>query len=421
MIGALSAPRAAALSLLVFMVVCPGDGAGAAVLRPSAGTATLQATVDVALPGDVVEVPPGVWKGPVVIRRAITLRGEGGIIDGGGEGTVLRVAAAGVVVTGLRVLSSGKDLGGPDACIFVEKAATGARLQDNHVEDCGFGIWVHETKGAQIKGNRVVGSLTGHRSNRGNGIHLFNASELVVLDNHVTGGRDGIYVSATEDSLIERNRMSETRYGIHYMFSYRNKVRFNEARSNTNGMALMESHHLDVRANVATDNAERGLLVRDVQYTAIIGNRLERNGEGLFMYSSTENDIRDNVIRQNLIGARIWAGSVRNDVRDNSFVGNRTQVFYVAATDLEWGVEGPGNYWGDYLGWDQDGDGVGDRPYRVDSFKSRLTYQYPAAGLLLRSPALELLSHLEQRVAVLRVPTVVDRRPRARRPADVAR
>ena len=79
------------------------------------------------------------------------------------------------------------------------------------------------------------------------------------------------------------------------------------------------------------------------------------------------------------------------------------------------GENGPGNYWGDYLGWDQDGDGFGDRPYRLDSFTASLIHRFPAAVLLVRSPALELLSHLEQTLPILRVPTIIDNRPRITR------
>jgi nitrous oxidase accessory protein len=108
---------------------------------------------------------------------------------------------------------------------------------------------------------------------------------------------------------------------------------------------------------------------------------------------------------------KVWAGTRRNGVSGNHIVGNRQQVFYVGAEDQLWGEDGPGNRWGDYIGWDQDGNGIGDRPHRVESFKARLLYQYPAVALLLRSPALEMLSHLSERLPVMRSPAIVDLAP----------
>ncbi len=98
-------------------------------------------------------------------------------------------------------------------------------------------------------------------------------------------------------------------------------------------------------------------------------------------------------------------------MRANVFIGNGKQVFYVGTSDLEWGVAGPGNYYSDYLGWDQDGDGLGDRPYRVENFSGKMVYRYPSSAILLRSPAVELLSYLERALPIFRVPTVVDHAP----------
>ena len=75
------------------------------------------------------------------------------------------------------------------------------------------------------------------------------------------------------------------------------------------------------------------------------------------------------------------------------------------------GQRAPGNYWSDYMGWDQDGDGIGDRPYRVNSFHSQLIYRFPSAALLMNSPSLETLTLLERRLPFLRTPTITDRNP----------
>jgi nitrous oxidase accessory protein len=308
--------------------------------------ATVQETVDRARPGDTVLVPEGVWPGPLVVNKALTVRGDGGVIDGGGVGTVVRLEAPGARLDGVAVRASGDDRGGPDACVYIATEAIGATVRGCELTACTFGIWVHQGREVELEGNHIVGRADlGHRSNRGNGIHLFDSSGLRVVGNRVEGARDGIYVSATEDSLIADNVARDLRYGIHYMYSWRNTIRGNHLSGNTAGIALMSSHHIEVLDNVSTGNASHGILFRDVQYARIEGNVVEGNGEGLFFFSSLDNDIVGNRVAHNAIGARVWAGTERNVVRGNDFVGNQQQVFYVAATDQEWGDATAGNYW----------------------------------------------------------------------------
>ena len=390
----------------------------AAVLRLSADETDLQAAIDRAQDGDVIELPSGRWQGPLKLDKAVTLRGDGAVIDGGNDGNVIVVDAPGARVEGLTIRNSGSDVGAPDCCVYVTKRATGAVIRDNRMQSCVFGIWVHETAAAQIVGNHITGRSDLRSADRGNGIHLFNASHLVVSENHVEQARDGIYVSATEHSLIENNVTVNLRFGIHYMYSYSNTLRGNVASDNAIGLALMESLHLVVEDNEALDNDRYGILFRDVQYSEIRRNRLERNGHGMFFFSSTDNVVEDNRIANNEVGMKVWAGTRRNGVSGNHIVGNRQQVFYVGAEDQFWGEDGSGNRWGDYIGWDQDGDGIGDRPHRVESFKARLLHQYPAVALLLRSPALEMLSHLSERLPVMRSPAIVDRAPLVGEPAS---
>lgn len=403
----------ASASLALAMALAPTTAARAATLRAGHDAPDLQATIDRAEDGDVVEVPAGVWRGPIRLARAITLRGTGGVIDGGGTGTVLVVAAAGARVEDLEVRGSGSDLTGtqPDSCIWLEESAAGAVVENNRVHDCAFGIWVNKAARAQILGNRVRGRVHQRPSDRGNGIHLFDASHLVVRGNHVSDARDGIYVSAVDDSLIEGNSTDGQRYGVHYMYSIRNTLRDNRSSGNLSGFALMQSRELVVTGNLAEGNERHGILFRDATDCEIRGNILRGNGQGLFFFSSADNNIVGNRMIENQIGAKIWAGSQRNHVSGNAFVANREQIFYVGAVDLVLGTGGPGNYWSDYVGWDQDGDGTGDRPYRMASFNAHLVYKYPAAAMLMHSPGVELLSHLEDRMPLLTVPTVVDRAP----------
>ncbi len=372
-----------------------------------------------AIDHDVIVVPEGTWPGPVRVDKAVTLRGPG-VIDGGGTGTVIVVSAPGAILDGLSVRGSGQDLATTDSCVYFEPTAVGAVVRGSTLWDCAFGIWVHETREVRVENNEIRGFAGVHPSNQGNGIQLFDSSHLVVVGNRVTQARDGIYVSATEDSLIADNHATGVRYGIHYMYSYDNTIRGNVMTGNVGGIALMQSRRLTVVGNVASGNERRGILFRDALESTIRGNRVEHNGEGFFFFSSLDNVIEGNVVAHNQVGVRVWAGTHRNVVRGNSFVGNGQQVLYVAAADQSWGDAQGGNHWSDYLGWDQDGDGLGDRPYRAGTFTANLLYRFPSAVLLLNSPALELLGYLQARMPALRTPSVVDARPLMRPPAVLA-
>lgn len=396
--------------------------AAAATLRVGVDAPTAQATVDLAQAGDTVLLPPGDWLGPVVVAKPITLGSEGGTAAGGwlvgaGDGHVVSIEAPGVTVAALNVRNSGIDRVREDACIWLGPASQGSIVRDSNLRECLYGITVWESRDVTVSGNRVDGRPELRPADRGNGIHLYNSTHLTVEGNTVTRSRDGIYVSATHNSSIVGNTASEQRFGIHYMWAHHNDVSRNTTNHNGGGIALMESRDLVVTHNVAANNSRHGILFRDVERCRIEENLVENNTEGLFFFGALDNSIRRNRIRGNQIGARIWTGNERNVIADNSFVGNRSQVHYVSMRDEVWEGEAGHNHWSDYMGWDQDNDGLGDRPYRVDSLLAGLLYRVPAAVLLLNSPTLELLRQAQALLPALRAPTITDQEPRMRAPA----
>ena len=83
------------------------------------------------------------------------------------------------------------------------------------------------------------------------------------------------------------------------------------------------------------------------------------------------------------------------------------------------GSERGGNYWSDYVGWDRDGDGIGDKRHFPNDIASYLVSRFPAVRLVLHSPAMLLLQGLETQFPVLRPPGVMEARP-LMRPAIAA-
>lgn len=403
-----------ALAVGVLATATPAE---ARVWRLGVDAPSLEAALAAAADGDEIRVPAGEWRGGVRVTRSVTLRGEeGAVIDGHGEGTVLEILAPLVVIEGIEVRGSGSGMENArtnvDACVWSSPSADGLEVRHARFVDCLFGIYVQQSDGAQLVGNVIHGRTTLRVVDRGNGIHLFDASHVVVEDNVIDGTRDGLYISATDDSRISRNRVHHVRYAVHYMWSHRNRLEDNEATDSLAGFALMQSHDLEVVGNRMARNRRAGLLVRDGERCLYRRNDVVANGTGVFVYNSIRERFEENLIARNDVGMRIWGAMAIEDafVR-NSLIGNARQIFYFGNRDMRWGRGMDGNHFSDYLGWDQDHDGVGERPYRVDSLTSNLVYRFPAVALLLRSPALELLAHLQDGLPMFRVATVTDESP----------
>lgn len=411
------APRPmSALVLAALLLAAPR--ARAETLRPGPGE-SLRAVVERARDGDVVEIPPGVFDGPVRIERSITLRGAGGTIDGGGRGQVITVIAPDVIIEGVHARHSGVDLGAFDGCVWTAPTATRVVIRDGRFEECAFGIYVQRSDFARVERNVVRGRTDLRVVDRGNGIHFHDAIFVQIVGNDVAGTRDGLYIGATDQSLIADNVITGARYGVHYMWSHGNRIHGNIVQDSLTGYALMQSDRLRVEGNLALRNRRDGMLLRDGRHNVVANNELRENEQGLFVYNSQRERLVRNLLVHNGVGAKVWGAMVvETAITENAFVGNARQILYVGRRDLVLGEDDPGNYFSDYLGWDQDGDGAGDRPYRVDGLGPALVERFPSAALLLRSPALELLSHLEQRMPLFRTPTVVDRAPRGRPAAE---
>jgi len=147
----------------------------------------------------------------------------------------------------------------------------------------------------------------------------------------------------------------------------------------------------------------------------IENNIIAGNARGFFIYDVEYATLKGNLVVDNQVGVHLSAGSTRNVVEGNDFIANREQVRYVGARDEVWGGKDKksfGNHWSNYLGWDRNGDGVGDVPYEANDMVDRLSWRHPSVKLLLASPAVQALRLVGQQFPVLRVPSVVDPAPR---------
>lgn len=383
----------------------------------------LQSRVDAAAPGDVLVIAPGRYEGDLVIDKPLTLIGRGGpLLAGSGQGSVVRVRAAGVVIDGLRIDGGGGgDLGRDPSGIHV--AATGAVIRDCEVRNALFGIYLHAADAARVERCTIRGVPGKDPGESGSGIHVWNTQQFTLEGNDIAGVRDGFYIQSSSGGRIAGNRAEDLRYGLHYMFSDDNVFEDNTFESGAAGAALMYSRRITFRRNRFIHNrgfASVGLLLKECDDVVAEANLIADNARGVFIEGSYRNLFRRNVIALSDTAIVLYQSSGDNRFEGNLFTGNMTPLTLVGPrTDTRF----VGNFWSGNRDLDLDGDGYTDRPYRLSSAFDHLRGNLTAADLYADGFAAAALAAAETAFPVLEPVEVFDSRPLAAPPVlpDVPR
>nr|WP_053150805.1 nitrous oxide reductase family maturation protein NosD [Pseudomonas sp. Pf153] len=371
-------------------------------------------------------LPAGQYQGSFSVDQSMTLTCEpGAVFRGAGEGNGLTIRAPNVQVQGCTFQAWGHDLTAMNAAVFIEPVAQGAVIEGNRMQGQGFGIWVDGARDVSLIDNVIQGDPSLRSQDRGNGIHLYAVHGARVIGNQIRETRDGIYIDTSSGNLLQGNTLEDLRYGVHYMFANDNRLLGNTTRRTRTGYALMQSRQLTVIGNRSEQDQNYGILMNYITYSTLRDNVVSdvrdgstgdtmitgAEGKGLFIYNSLFNRIEGNRFERSALGIHLTAGSEDNRIVGNVFAGNQRQVKYVATRLQEWSADGRGNYWSDYLGWDRNGDGLGDVPYEPNDNVDRLLWRYPQVRLLMNSPGIELLRWVQRAFPVMKSPGVTDRHP----------
>jgi nitrous oxidase accessory protein len=160
----------------------------------------------------------------------------------------------------------------------------------------------------------------------------------------------------------------------------------------------MYTKNLVLRRNVMARNrgpSGFGLGIKDVDGADIRDNLLINNRVGIHIDNSPSSvdlvhRFEGNILAHNDIGLGFLPNVRRNEFVGNGFIDNVQQVAVFGGGAFEgnrFTVDGRGNYWGDYRGFDLDRDGVGDIEHRVASIFENLIDRQPKLRLFLYSPA----------------------------------
>ncbi len=364
----------------------------------------LQPLIDAAKKGDVIELKPGHYKGGVVITKAISLVGAGPrdkiIVDGGGKGTVITLKTDGATVRNLTITGSGESYNDLDAGIQVRGNFN--VIKDNRIKRVLFGIDLQQCNSNIIKRNEISSFPEFGLGLRGDGIRLWYSRNNRIKKNRIHHVRDFV-VWYSADNIIAENTVTDARYGLHFMYSRYNLVEKNTYLRNSVGIYLMYSDSVVVRGNrvvQAIGAAGVGIGFKEASNIDIIDNEILYNSVGLYLDSSpfqpdTTVRLYRNTIAFNDMGVRFLTNWKGNIFKDNKFMSNIRHVS-VSTFETEKRNVWDANYWDTYEGYDHDGDGYGDAPFRLMVYADRIWMDVKAAAFFKGTPVLTMLDFLER-------------------------
>lgn len=194
---------------------------------------TIQSAINNAASGDTVFVSAGLYYERVTVNKTLTLVGDNWetVLDGSNTGTLIRVTADNVKITGFKLQNSGWKWGRAGVEVY---DADNCVIEDNFVY-----LTCHQIRLVESQGSKVVSNIVSAPSNpfpqSAYGIRLENCTDCLVIDNDVSNNIGGIHFEGSVNCTVTRNYVFQNSQGIRlYSPCVNNKIVGNTVFNNTN-------------------------------------------------------------------------------------------------------------------------------------------------------------------------------------------
>lgn len=147
---------------------------------------------------------------------------------------------------------------------------------------------------------------------------------------------------------------------------------------NITGFTIQNSGFEEYRSGIDIDS-DNNMIYENIIKNCKYGIKLELWGHNCRVVSNT--------ISENIYGVLVYSVTPNdNIIARNNFIGNNFNAY--DDSNSSWSYIKDGNYWDDYKGQDNNGDGIGDTPYQIpggsaqDAYPKIKPFQTPGFEML---------------------------------------
>ena len=361
----------------------------------------LQKAIDDAKIGSILKLKAGTYKGSIVIDKPLSIIGveDGVIIDGEGNGTVVRITSSYVTLKNLIIQGTGDRHDKLDAGIAISDSKH-CEVSNVKIRDSLFGIDMSNVSNSIVK-NNLITSKEVDLGLRGDGLRLWYSNENIIKGNSLIRSRDMV-VWYSHGNIIEDNYGEHCRYSLHFMYAGKNYIRNNRYKFNSVGIFFMYSKDSIATGNVVKSSlgaTGMGIGLKDVSNFTLKNNTVIYNAQGIYIdrspFEPDENNwIEDNKILYNAEALHFHSISENNIIKNNKIQGNIEDIVNDSRGSKTDDNDFEGNYWDNYEGFDKNSDGIGDTPHRVYKYADQLWTYNPNVKFFYGSPVISMLNFL---------------------------
>ena len=245
--------------------------------------------------------------------------------------------------------------------------------------------WGGIVLGGSCSNNTIANNTIKTENPKGiiDGIEVVRSVNNRIEGNNIQNLMGGITLSYAHNNVVANNNLSNIWRGKDPMHSY---------SPSANAIQLYHSSNNTITNNQISHAQANAILVWDMSKNNVMqANIINSSYNGFSLhYSSDNNTIINNAVGNIESWTIVFDESNENVAYDNDFLDANIKTYDNGVN--QWDSEGHGNYWGDYVGQDEDKNGIGDTPYHIppngtDSFPLASPKPVTFAPILIPEPA----------------------------------